>query len=445
MKKLLPVFLLVLGSGNLLAQYASLRWENITSPQLQCVLTRSWDPNNSVVYGWHEGELRMYLCSNDDYYLFGTPSLIGDYCVLPSYLTQIYDMRILDDHVYFCGETEKHEGFIGYINLNDYSSSASTSYVNVEYYVIPEVTMMKRLAVYYNSLGIEKVVAIGQEERAVYPYVYLTSAILEVDDILGSPVFQYATLPDIEALHEVFFSDYNFGVYFVEYNKSTPALGLRRANPDNVLGDPIIDNYYYYPTGDMEVYSQTHSAISNDRLAVSYLYGGYSNPFSTRIRYFELSTLTMFNSQEFFFDGKSEPYDITFLDEGNRAVLVQPFEFPLGGSFNSNFVWLDPNANRPYTDNILFHKDEIYQSLDNVDEFSFISCGQKFRLQQNWDANFATPSPSCPFKDKYDIEIIDNVNPWHATISPSAGTPTIYFDSDSGPVINEYCTFCFEL
>lgn len=112
----------------------------------------------------------MYLCKNSDYFTAFPPSDFGDYIDLPSDIAQIYDMRVLDNYVFFCGRTPLREGVIGYINLLDFSSPP----VTVEYVIIPEVAQFNRLAAYKSLYSNYKVVAIGQEEHSYPPYVHLT-------------------------------------------------------------------------------------------------------------------------------------------------------------------------------------------------------------------------------------------------------------------------------
>lgn len=154
--------------------------------------------------------------------------------------------------------------------------------------------------------------------------------------------------------------------------------------------------------------------------------------------------MKMFNSQEFLFDGKSEPYDITFLKDGNRAVIIQPFEFPFGGSLNSNFIGLNPNAYNSYTDFILYHKGEIYKSLDKITEDHFIACGQIFRYQQNWDANFISSSPVCPNKDSYNIKVIDKAAQNQITIPPIPGRCSQNLNRATYTWTRDFATDCHE-
>ena len=110
MKKILLILIALFGlnvMGN--AQYASLRWENITSLKLQCSLTRTYRADQSVVCGWDNEQWRMYLCDNSDYFIANPPSVFGDYIDLPLAIAQIYDMRVLNDYVFFCGRTGTHQ------------------------------------------------------------------------------------------------------------------------------------------------------------------------------------------------------------------------------------------------------------------------------------------------------------------------------------------------
>lgn len=271
---------------------------------------------------------------------------------------------------------------------------------------------------------------------------------IELDDAsLPSASYRHINLGEYDVLHEVVYS-FMYGVVFVEYSVTNKALALRRANPSAVVTTSLIQTLYYYPTGDNEVYSPTHSAINNDLLAVSYMYGKYgSSNFTTRIRYFVLASLNMINSQEYAISGKSEPYDMVYCFNGSHwtPIIIQP-DYS-GGGPQSYFITLEPGATTSYSTKFHYYPGETYMSADRFPSGNdYVAVGHDlFQYLQN--ASFAyTPPLSCIRQDYMKISIIPSV-PQHvatSTLNVSGGSGVRQPSSASGDHTEYATTDCYD-
>lgn len=380
-------------------------------------IVRSHGTNNSIVYGVDYstsslGVHKLFLCSNLSFYI--TPPVpvgatFSNYSIsLPDSTITVYDMRVLGNYTYLCGKIKYNNsfvGFIGWVNNSDFFSSSPGFY----YVPIPEVSFVKKMVVYDDYSPNPKAVAIGENYYNDAYGLHRDFFVIELDNAsLPSASYQYINLLGDDILHEVHYSP-KHGVFIVEYSISTNALAIRKAEPSAVVADPTIWTMYYYSTGDDEVYSATHSAISHNKLAVSYLYS-YGSTYTTRIRYFDLSNMKMLNSQEFQLPDKSEPYDMVSCLSGSEwtPILVQPFS--IGTSFHSNFITLHPTLTSPHNTHTHFYPQEIYCSADRFPASThYIAVGHK-TMQYMQDASFNYILPKKCIKNKtLRINIISSV------------------------------------
>ena len=405
--KFLLFFSCMLAQGNIFSQAFISEKQNIDFlDPLDGWIVRDWNQNYTIHMGLRNSKNYIYLCDNHLFYLHILGSTPTNYffewpSTIP--IKNIYDMKIIGDYTYLCGESKNNCGFVAYFDNNDFFGSL----LNLFYDEIPCVNKLNKLVVYDNFTPNHKVVAIGQKETSIPPYGYVDYVVVEIDDANNpTPITKYMILGQNDFLFEVLFTQ-RLELYFIEYNKAFKSLGIRKADPSAVVSTPQIENLHYYQTSDYEVYSPTHSAEEPDLLAVSYLYGGYgSGTFYTRIRYFDFNTLDMYNSQEFWFPDKSEPYDMVYCNSTRwTPILMQPFV--LGGTLNTNFIPLQPHTFSGYTATAYYHPNEIYCSADRMKpnfEY-FIATSNHYRYQQ--DAGFVfSPTPTCPTPGNVKIQII---------------------------------------
>ncbi len=417
-------------------------------------LVRSLNANHSIVYGVDYtsnplGDHKLYLCSNLSFYV--TPpvppgvSFFNYRIDLPGNVIQnVYDMKLLGNFTYICGKTRNNEGFIGWVDNADFFSTGFTFY----YVPIPEVSFVNKMVVYDDYSPNPKAVAIGVHDYTDIYGNHRDYHAIELDDAsLPSASYRHINLGEYDVLHEVLYTVMH-GVLFVEYSVSNKALALRKADPAAVVTTPPIQTLYYYPTGDYEVYSPTHSAIDKDSLAVSYMYNiSGSGSFTNRIRFFDLATLSMNNSQEYAISNKSEPYDMVYCFNGNHwtPIIIQP-DYS-GGVPQSFFITLEPGATTLYSAKFHYYLGERYWSADRFPSAEdYVAVGHElFLYLQN--ASFAYTSPiSCIKRDYMKVFNIPSV-PQNVTAAPltdNTGSGTRQPASASGNILENAVTDCYD-
>ena len=414
--RLLILFFFLSIIGNVSSQFISEVVEDVTSTTLSNSIIRKWKNNYSIICGVDKNKAQIFRCHYNNYYAGSFTGVFGENIQLPSEISHINDLRILGDYAYFCGQTSDNKGFIAFFNINSFFSTN----VPINWSIIQEVTQLDKLAAYYDSYNHSKVVAIGKNDVLNFPNIHRDYIIVEVNDILLTPTCYYANLQYNDVLHEVIFTP-SGKLCFVEKYIPNKALGIRLANPDNVINDPTLENVYYYPSSPEEVLSPTHSATIDDLLTVSFLDMTSSGSFSTKIRHFDLTSMDMINAQEFVFDGKSEPWDFIYYHfYEHKAVLLQPFEFPAySGHTQTNFIFLDLDNINPYVTDVLYHLDQDYYSVDQFGFSYFEATGGNRRYQHNCSQSLPSGS-TCPAQSDIKVNIINTLPKLHVTtpISP---------------------------
>lgn len=320
-------------------------------------------------------------------------------------------MRVTSGYVYLCGQTKSNTGFIGYMDISSIASLSSTATLN--YMEIPQTTCLVSMAAY--SLGmmttVEKVVAVGYNSAS-----YVDHYIVEVNNILGgSGFYRYTTVPN-EVLHEVF--EVASGVVFVGYSRDCGTLTLRKGDWNNAVTTSAVQTRYCY-TSSEEVHARTISDTDFSKIAVSYLhYDRPSDVYSTRIRYIDLATMQMENSQEFFTGEKSGPVAMTHVPYLNSPILLQPFTYPATGplSTKSPFILLDRNATSSYSAQVLYHPGKEYSSLHYCGGSFFAACAYGKLYYQDVSLPM-TSSFTCIMEGTLPVNRIDDL-PTQTAVTP---------------------------
>ena len=245
-------------------------------------------------------------------------------------------------------------------------------------------------------------------------YISLPDAIRSVYDLhttwdyvyfCGS-TYRYATVPN-QVLHEVFRT--SAGVVFVGYDR-VRGLFLRKANASNVLSSADIGDLHYYSPSLGEVNAWTVSAVCERVLAVSYMY--YDNTtanFTARIRYFDLNTMLVFNSQEYSPLDKSSPLEMAYIPYTGKPVLVHPFQFPFStGLYNANFIQLEPGVTVNHNAAVFYHPGKEYASLCPLGSNVQVACFGNRWYCHNYYPPF-TGASSCIQESTIPVKPIANL------------------------------------
>lgn len=285
----------------------------------------------------------------------------------------VNDMRITDDHVYFCGAKDATP-VIGYINLGDFASSTRT----VELFEVesPHVTTLNRMAAYTIG-GQQKVVLVGDldyTDPAPFsyldcPYFYYeidestgdtikhfyyhchTSVVIEMDFLgdtysIGSYIYTNDRSTNrVEFISEVIETDNH--VAFVGYYTTHGKTVIHKCDKNNVLVDfPYFIYEYSDADGGLNYYHGCQ--MNGDTIAVSSL-STYTNEagvthFSTNIRTFDIASMTNTSSFKVLHGNKTEPLDLMYMPKDYRLVLLQEIPLPSAGT---QFAFLHHNPYSP--------------------------------------------------------------------------------------------------
>ena len=324
-------------------------------------------------------------------------------------LTDIRDMTIVDDYVFFCGDAvdttypPTSTDVIGWFKLADFSSST----INLNYFEIPQNTAsyLKRIAAYPSGQGGFTVLALGED-------INFTDYIFEIKNVTATTSlsvdyrqFSASSYWVKEAADDILVTDED--VFVVGNNRTTAngfQLCIRRTDRNIGITSPQFNLRYDYIASGYEVNANTHSTLTEDNIiATSYVHAPTSTSFTTRLRLIDPTSMDMINSQEYLIDEKWEPEGIVYVDIPRKLVILQE------NADQWFFTELDPFNNHQYMANIMYHQDQEFHSLDSDHKDMFVSAGIKHFLYFH---NLFMPLPTstrCPENKDVMIDPIDNI------------------------------------
>lgn len=324
-------------------------------------------------------------------------------------LTDIRDMTIVDDYVFFCGDAvdttypPTSTDVIGWFKLADFSSST----INLNYFEIPQNTAsyLKRIAAYPSGQGGFTVLALGED-------INFKDYIFEIKNVTATTLLSVDYWPfyassywDKEAADDILITDEDV---FVVGNNRTSANGfqlcIRRTDRNNGITSPQFNLRYDYIASGYEVNANTHSTLTEDNIiATTYVHASTATSFTTRLRLIDPISMDMISSQEYLIDEKWEPEGIVYVDIPRKLVILQE------NADQWFFTELDPFNNHQYMANIMYHQDQEFHSLDSDHKDMFVSAGIKHFLYFH---NLFMPLPTstrCPENKDVMIDLIDNI------------------------------------
>lgn len=291
---------------------------------------------------------------------------------------------------------------IGYFDLNQ-MFGASVDFYHI---CVVEVSMLNKL-VEYDDGGYPHVVAIGEYQWHIAPYLYTQFYIVDCPNISMTPnvSYDYSSFNTDEHYTDLVLTN-NF-VVLTGYNSTVSAICIRKCNKGATFGG-LIDVMHVYNTGNLEVYSKLQAtAMDNDYYAISYLH--IDSNTKTRIRIFDAATDQMVNSEEFIVSEKTEPTEMIYVPDINKLIILEYFQ-NLSGSTEDNFVYIDPWIKMSYVAYLEYKKGEIFRSLSVMDKHYYVSgIGTTWFVRDVWYALSHYPDADCPLEDVINIECVELV------------------------------------
>lgn len=346
-------------------------------------IIRSIGEKYSVCYSNESGVHEISIVGFQDYYsavIPPVPFLISHHS-LPTVVSKVYDIRVLDDYIYICGALQSGVGFIASIAIGPPSTLMPSlpTLGNLSLTTIRESISLTRMTVYKSRTGSVKAVAVG-----VSSISYLNQIVIEVDDFLatGSIGYKYASIPMGEAC-DVRYT----GVYVVLVGSIAPTkeLCLRRADMDDVINTQLFDRFQYsYLSGDV-YYPPTAISTKDNEMSVAYMhYDESTDNYSTRIRHFIIPTMSNVNSHEVQTGNKQALMELAYVSDMSVVMLLQDMPYPIGGGiYESVFIPIFPSNTFSYTANIRWLPGNILFSQDVTLGKIIISTGFNKMLVHN--------------------------------------------------------------
>ena len=338
----------------------------------------------------------------------------------------IYDMRVVNSTVYFCG-SYKGEGCIGFFDYHDLLAAAP---LNIQLktinFLIHCSSTLYRMAAYADGTG-EKVVAVGEcrydhndsDGSAEFPdcwstvdtnYLCMRRVVVEAD----FPAFTMNRLSSevvapYDYMQEVIETDNHVAI--IGFYGASGGISIHRCNKSNVLLT-YNNNWYYYPVTTNECASKIKGCrMGKDTIAIvsmapEIIYDG-SPIFGSVVRMFDLSTMANINAQLVITEHKDEPMDILYVPGQDSLILLHDIYFPSHGSAFNCFISLDPNSPGGYPASCWYNAALNYNSLDIATPNQYIASGGEFWCID--DASTPNNNTTCYRKETVSVKPINCV------------------------------------
>ena len=308
----------------------------------------------------------------------------------------VYDMRKTGDNIYFCGTVnDGAKAFIGHV----FYSSFFMFTRQVDYYYFKDYTSVLKRLVAYDIAGKQKVVAVGTHhfinngifpcpyDPEQHPYTCKCYFVVEgdfIDEQLIPPYFHYLATNNTshdEDITDVIETPNYVALVGHYYDVNSPV--IHPCLKGNVIGS-FPNNGHYYPSAPDEGLSDYHGcAMKGDTIAMASLsayYVGGVQFFSTNVRIFDLATMNNTKAQLVPLDTKSEPYDLVYIPEKGRIVMLQDICLPPHPCDQNMFMHLEPYTAAPYAAQCWYesHWSKPFFSLDRLSDGYYLAAGGEY-------------------------------------------------------------------
>ena len=362
----------------------------------------------------------------------------------------VNDMRITGDHVYFCGTVNNGgRGFVGHVKISSFYNYSTRT---VTYYLIDTLTSELNRMVAYTIGGKQKVVAVGRHhfinggafpcpyDPITHPYSCMCSFFVEATfdgATIYSPTFNYVpvNLGHNEIISEVIETP-NY-VALVGHDSDANSTVIHRCNKSGVTLSFLFDHFYHYPSAPYEGLSDYHGCVmKGDTIAIASLSTYYdatgSHAFSTNVRIFDLTTMTNTKAQKVPLNTKSEPFDLVYIPEKGRLVLLQDICLPPHPCDQNMFIHLEPYASTPYSAKCWYESSGLkpFYSLDRLSDNYYLAAGGQYWCMKEL---MNLTSNRCYISDNFNIESLG--------VLPSSEKSLLYYTSSVFHIKSENSLF----
>ncbi len=361
-------------------------------------VVRTIDDNNTVSYANDQVMQEFMITEHTPYFSTSIMPFTCHHISIHPRVLKVWDIRVVDDYVYFCGEYINNTAFIGYFQ---FSGSPLALPTTMELMEVPDAQVLWRMAAYKNTGGIPKVVAVGiGAANPTYDRV-----VVEMDDIHNAGTYSYVLLPR-EEMSDVALVGSETVV--VGQSHLTGTLCLRKSHCDMVLSSQFDTRYHYVPPTGENYTMLTAVSTYDNMLAAAYFHTDLTPlRYYTRIRHFSIPTMQMVNSHEISCSNKPYIHEMAYVRQLKAAMLLQDIPFPLGDStYESVFTPIFPARTTGYSADARFFPRSTFWSLDLVRDRHIVSTGEDVMLLDN--PTVALPPSNCVKEDKETVNVIDN-------------------------------------
>lgn len=417
-KKIVFICMLLALSVSAGAQYSSVMAEDAGLTDGGKAIVRNMSPTEVVTYVW-TGTKQWFTYENSTTLNYK----VMDINIIPAFEKIIInDFRIIGGIVYFCGlDNNSGKGVIGTFKTTDFFGS----YGNIDYIDISGTTELNRMEVYHDpGTGNPRVAAVGYDRNGGCS-ILAQGVWVDCEGYVpgGTPtsvsVFEaHCTAPnDVEQWHDVVST--NDWVVLVGYGNmgGQEGIALRRFHKGNPT-DPEIDNIYIFNESEKVAWSETRAEfIDRNDMAVVYRGERIRNVTDfDKFRIFDIDNLANINSQEYEVPYKSYLWEMAYMPNAKRVVVLSDFPTP---AFLSNFAYLDPYQTTTYTSVFVNDDGWSFQSLTNLDGTFFVGAGGFHFLLRDAAASYPanniyvlpTAPTLCPADHAIKVAIIGNIRP----------------------------------
>lgn len=434
MKKMFTISALLLMSLFLRAQYSSVMVEDVNVVNDGSTIVRNLSTTEVITY---------VTCSGINWFSYeNNSSLSYNYVKLPMNI-RVRDFRIYDGNVYFCGvNTNNGKGVLGTFDATLLQSGVLN--VPIDYFDVQDITILTRLEVYKDLItGNPRVAAVGYDGNGPCG-VWACGRVVDCADFwpgsatanitIGNSYF--GGLNEIEHWYDVVVTD--DWVVLVGYGNvnGQGGLMLRRFLKASPMDPAELDNMYFYKVSDPVAWEEVRGVFLRENdIAVVYR-GPRDNDVTdyTDFRVFDINTMYNINSQEYIIPYKSYIWEMAYMGEADRVVVLNNFPSPV---YISNFVYIIPYQATPYTSVYVNDKEWYFQSVTNLDHNYFVGSGCLHFLLRDVSAaypanNIYSPSPQlCPADEALRVVPIEKLEP--IIIYEPIGTTSFLMQPPSPP------------
>ena len=336
---------------------------------------------------------------------------------------QIADIRIVGDDIFFCGmDRSTYEAFLGHATVSDIE--ASNTHIQFQTLTIPGfLSRFWRMAAYLDPTGSFRLVAVGDtwyngspdpniDPCPASPYMTDCRAHIVVEYIYSSGYFTYLSnrvLDDINGHFEYACDVVETDNYVAVVTFPTAdELIIHRCNKGNVLG--TFDYYFRYmvPSGRV-VFSGCK--MKGDTIAVASVFNNGPGTDNMQVRVIDLASMNMPYAQTFDLLDKDDIYEMAYLSDIQRLVLLTNHTYTPLTSLIHTFCFL-----KPYETVFPYNMEKIYDvnkrsftSLDRLSTKHIVAAGGDYWMMK--DVSYNNPASTCYKIGTHQVRNLSPSNP----------------------------------